>query len=61
MIPKVKDTAAAKHKIWIVLSSKFSRIISHNVFGGLTIGALVPNLSERQLRSLPSAEIPFYL
>jgi len=59
-IPKVKDNKAAAHKICIVLSSKFYITISHNVFGGFTIGALVPYCTDLQFISLESPVIPFY-
>jgi len=57
-IPKIKETTAAAHKICMVRSSKFYKIISNNVFGGFTIGALVPNRSDLHPRSELSAVIP---
>lgn len=42
-IPRTRETTAEAHKILSISSSKFSRINSVIVFGGLRIGALSPH------------------
>lgn len=61
IIPRIKEAKAAKHKIWMVWSSKVERIISKRVLGSLTIGSLLPYFLSLYALSYELGLIPFFL